>query len=278
MNALFPRKSTLWMGAIFGGIVNATMTAESVGYSAFQQWVRNSYVLNGGDGREGVVTFAGGHWYADAPLVGVFHDAHSARFYTDDEMEREQFFQGCPPYQRALADQGALPYLELEFEGKLLHRVTAAFWDEGEYLAAADPWEVLLKHGISLINNEVIENKEALFAKFQTSYGMSAEQVAFARSLFERKLARPPALIELTPAETRFLASTFEDPKIRDAELEGLMGRDETAAPAGQDEAAATVSQGGRSIDAAAEARKAMHLCRELFAEIGIIVPARPKE
>jgi hypothetical protein len=42
---------------------------------------------------------------------------------------------------------------------------------------------------------------------------MSPEQVVFARSLFERKMARPPVLIELTPAEAERLASTSKDPQ-----------------------------------------------------------------
>jgi hypothetical protein len=193
-------------------------------------------------------------------------------------MGLERFFQGCPLYQRALADQGALPYLQMEFHGKVLHRVTAAFWDEGEYLAAADPWEVLLKHGVSLIHDEVVENKEDLFAKLQTSYAMSAEQVAFARSLFERKLARPPAMIELTPTEVQFLESTFEDPKVRYAELDRWEARSKTTESVGNHGNAAAGGKWWEAIDSAAEARKAMQLCRELFAEIGIVVLERPKE
>lgn len=213
MDKSFPRKSAVWNGAILHGIVNATMSSQSVFYGTLGQWICNQYVLNGADGREGVITFAGGHWYPEAPLVGVFHDVHSNRFSPEEELDLEGIFRGCPAYQRSLAEQGALTYLQIEFQGRVLHRVTTAFWDEGEHLVAAEPWEEVLANGASLINDELISSRDAAFDRFQTSYGMSPEQVRFARSLFERKIARPPALIVLTASEASWLASMSDEPK-----------------------------------------------------------------
>jgi hypothetical protein len=226
MKTLFPEKVAVWSGAILGGIVNATMTAQSAFYGALAQWIRNHYVLKGADGREGVITFAGGHWYSEAPLVGVFHNVHSDRFFTEKEQDLERFFNGCPWYQRSLAEQAALPYLQLEFEGRLLHRVTAAFWDQGTHLAAADGWEEILANGASLIYDELVGDPEAILARLQTSYDMSIEQVAFARSLFQRKMVRPPALIELTAAEADWLASTSSDATAMEACRQLFKGMD----------------------------------------------------
>src|ERR1041385_9262523 len=112
-NSIQPRRETLWRGAILSGIAIATKTAEDAHWAAFAGWHRNHYILNGVDGREGVVTFAGGHWLPDAPLVGVFHDVHSERRPLRDPRVwvLERFFQGCPKSQRLLAERAGLPYL-----------------------------------------------------------------------------------------------------------------------------------------------------------------------
>src|SRR5207245_9777914 len=113
------KKSTLWRGAILGGIVNAVMTAESHGYAHTRQWIKNHYILNGGDGRDGVITFAGGHWLEPAPLIGVFLDCHSDRSpYHWAEYDLERFFRNCSDYQRSFADQGALSFLQQVVHGK----------------------------------------------------------------------------------------------------------------------------------------------------------------
>jgi hypothetical protein len=268
VKSAFPRKATLWRGAILGGIVNATLTAEHANYAYARQWIRNHYVLNGGDGREGTVTFAGGHWFADGPLVGVFYNVHTERFRGEKEPDLERFFRGCPVYQRSLAEQFALGHLRLEFRGELLHRVTAAFWDDGECLFAPDSWDQLLGDGVNLIEEVLAEDPEHAFAQLQNSFQASSEQIAFAKSLFERKIARPPAVIELTASDFRFLESTFVDPKVTYAQMEQWEQPDKPS----ESKTEAT-PKWWETIDSAAEAKKAMKLCRELFAEIGILVP-----
>ena len=271
MSKPFPRKSVVWSGAILGGIISAAMSARGTLFACFRNWDRNHYVLNGMDGREGLITFAGGHWFPDAPLVGVFHDIHSDRFRPEAELDLEQFFQGCPKYQRSLADQVALQHLQLEFHEKILHRVTTAFWDEGEYLAAADPWDDVLANGANLLDEELMEDRETIFAQLRMS--MSPDQVAVIRSLFERKISRPAPTIKLTLTEVRLLESMFQDPKAMYMELAQLQAQAETTTPEGGKESVTPDLSWLDSLDSTAEAHKAMKLCRELFAEIGIIVP-----
>jgi hypothetical protein len=271
----FPKKAVVWSGAILGGIVHATMAAVDALYASFAAWYSNHYVLNGVDGREGVITFDHGMQSDGGHLVGVFFFSESDRSpYTCKEgYDLERFFRGCPQYQRSLAEQMALPYLQDEDEGKVLYRVTTAFWDNGEDVTAADPWELVLWNGANLIENELIENRDAAFARFQTGCGMSPEQVAFARKLFERKMAQPSETIELTASEVRFLESTFEDPKATYAEMHRLRTEEDTTEVKGKSEAAGTSPKWWESLDSAAEAQKAMKACRDLFAWIGIVVP-----
>ncbi|HEV3256092.1 MAG TPA: hypothetical protein VG013_04370, partial [Gemmataceae bacterium] len=99
-----------------------------------------------------------------------------------------------------------------QVDGRNIPSVTTAFWDAGEHLTAADPWEVALAHGARLVRIEVMEDIDQALAEWQEDYEMSAEQVAFARSLFNRKLAQPEARIELTEADAEWLKTTSEEP------------------------------------------------------------------
>src|SRR5437870_1624521 len=142
MSKPFPKKSVVWKGAILGGIVNATMTAQTSDYAYAQHWAGNDYGLNGADGRNGFVCFEGGPWTLEGRLVGVFFSAHSPRspFHTDG-YDIEVFFRGCPTFQRTLAEKVMHPAMEFFGKGIETPCITAAFWDEGDSLIAADPWE-----------------------------------------------------------------------------------------------------------------------------------------
>jgi hypothetical protein len=203
MNTPFPKKAVVWNGAILGGIIHA-VKCDGL-YFILGSWRCNHYVLKGLDGREGVITFAGGHWYPDAPLVGVFHDVHSDRYGSEEE-DLERYFYGCPVYQRSLAEQLALSYLRLDFHGTIRHRVTAVFWDEAEYITAADPWDVVLANGVDLLGDVFIEDRDAAFAALRINCDLSPDEEALARSLFERKMASPAAGVEMTPTEAALVA------------------------------------------------------------------------
>lgn len=262
MAAPFPTRRQVWNRAILGGIVTAVKTAETKTFACFEGWSGNHYVLNGVDGREGIITFAGGHWYPEAPLVAVFHDVHSKRYRCDREINLARMFVGCPTFQRALADQVALYHLELE--GR--HRVTAAFWNVGKHITGVDSWKVMVKHGASLIENGLLVGTTAAVARFTEGSGLSAEQAAFCRSLYERKFACPPARIILNPDEVAFLDSTFVDRRAQYEELDRLGFRTEKPDPKAKGK-----PKWWASIDPKAEFEIAKRKSREMLAEIGIV-------
>ncbi len=264
MSTPFPKKATVWTGAIMGGIVNAVMSAKDPGFG-FRGWSRNTYVLRGGDGRDGAITFASGHWYPDAPLAGAFFDVHGRNF--NDNALLEHCFLGCPAYQRSLANGGALRYLL--FDGPKDIQVTAAFWDDGDRVIASDNWDTQLANGVDLITAELMEDHDVALAAFQADYDLSEEQSAFVQSVFKRKLARPADYFELSRDEAAWLESTFEDPKIRYDQLDklGFKGPDT--------DGNSNSPKWWHSIDTAAEAQKAMKQCREQFAEMGIDFPEK---
>jgi hypothetical protein len=269
MSKAFPKKSVLWKGAILGGIVNATMTAQNPDYACYSHWAGNDYGLNGADGREGFVCFEGGPWAVEGRLVGVFFSAHSPRspFHTET-YDVEAFFQGCPPFQKSLAERVLHPAMELPVRGKEIACVTAVFWDEGDHLTAAGAWDEVMDNGVDLIENELIDDVELAYAAWQDAYGMSAEQVEFVRFLFQRKMAKPTVAFELTDAELRWLRSTFQDPKQKHLQIAHLM---EMSRDKKQEKPIDL--KWLDSIDREAVYRKAMKESREKFGAIGILVP-----
>lgn len=267
-----PTKWTLWSGAIVGGIVNAIMTAQSASYAPFREWFRNHYALNGADGREGVITFAGGHWYADGPLIGLFYDVHSKRGWPR-EQEVEPVFRGCPAYQRSLADQQALRTLRLEIDGQTVYRISTVFWDQEDCLAAIEPWEQVMANGASLICEELTEGCDSAISHFQEAYQMSPEQMAFAEMLFKRKIQRPPARIEPSESDVSWLQSTFHESRGIYQELEQETTEKQSSPAEVNIEQATAADHPQDSVDSHTAATRAMKCCRELFAELGIILP-----
>jgi hypothetical protein len=216
----FPRKDWLRRGALLGCIVNATMTAESEDYAPSAQWERGNYFRDGRDGRYGAVTFR------DSSLVGAFYDAKSDRtpFRCEGGYDPAPFLRGMPAAHRALLERVAFGYLQLQVDEKVIPCFTAAFWDEGEYLAAAEHWDEVLRNGADLIRIEVLEDLEAAYAEWQNEYQMTPEQVAFVRSVFTRKWSRSEAVIELTHGEARWLESLAKTPEATKACRESFAG------------------------------------------------------
>jgi hypothetical protein len=267
MSDRYPKSSVVWPGAVLGYLVNCIMTAQSEFYASCCYWKGQNYSING-HGLYGTLTFEG------KSLVGIFFDPHSERspYQCPDTYDLNRFFRGMSRYHRSLAEREALQHIEL-FDETNIPCITTAFWDAGDYLTAADPWEVVLAEGARLVEIELIEDLDVALAARQESYQMTPEQVALARSLFQRKMAQPATPIALTPAEVAFLESTFKDPKAQYDELERLARRDETAGSEGENRTDAAGPRWWEAIDSVAEARKAMRLCRESFAAIGILVP-----
>src|SRR5262249_25837942 len=112
---------------------------------------------------------------------------------------------GCPPHQRGIADQAALKALQLEYDGKIDPRVSAAFWDAGELVAGADPWETILASGGNLIDIELNEDIDAAMVAWGDYYQWRPQKAALVRTIFERKIANPAEDFELTLQESHAL-------------------------------------------------------------------------
>jgi hypothetical protein len=98
--------------------------------------------------------------------------------------------------------------------------ITTGFWNQGEALVAAEPWEEVLNHGGSLIREELMEDPDQAIRKWNRD--LTSELVTLVLKLFERKMTQPEAPIELAPAESRLLRSSFQDPKAKYAKMAEL--------------------------------------------------------
>lgn len=209
MSEKAPNKCTLWRGVILAGILNGLKSVESAVFAAFGSWYQERhYIINGADGRQGILTFEEGHKAEPGCVVGAFYDLHSyAGLSLPQKWDlMERLFRGCPIRNRSLAEDFALPYLKLEIDGEFVPRVTAAVWDMGELISSAVPWSEALIGGASLIDTAAIELDAAL-PQLKEEYLLSEEQLAFALTLYRRKIADPSRLIELSQLQAQILTS-----------------------------------------------------------------------
>jgi hypothetical protein len=209
--------SIVWKGAILGTIVKSIATAIHADFDSLQSWSENNYVVQGWDGRYGAVSFAGPQGDFFHPerslVVGAFYSAKSNRGPTtgQGQRNREPFFVGCPAPQRQLAYARALQFLLFDIHpgGPC---VTSAFWNDGAFVTAADPWPVILENGADLIQNEMVEDVEEALIQWQEEFGLSVEQIALAWSIYQRRMKAPHEVVNLSVAERSFLASLSEEP------------------------------------------------------------------
>lgn len=212
-----PRASILWKGAILGTIVKSIATAIHADFDTLQSWSGSNYIVQGWDGRYGAVAFAGpqGELFnpASSSLAGAFYSAKSSRGPNagEGQQEREVFFRGCPPQQRELAETEAVQFLLFEIHpgGPC---ITTAFWNDGEFLTAADPWHTVLENGVDLIRIELIEDMEEALAEWQEAFDLSQRHVDMARSIYERRLRKPDGGMTLSESECTFLSTLSEEP------------------------------------------------------------------
>ena len=205
----YPRQFTVWRGAILHSIVNATMIAQNPGYARYLYWDNYNYVMNSMDGLYGTVAFEN----PEGSLVAVFFDAHSmynpiSHHYV---YELDKFFCGMPAGVRTVLKDRALRYNRQFFQGEVTPLVTAAYWDDGEFLTAAYPWDAVMANGACIMSIELMDCELAL-DELRDAYQMSQGQVDFARSVFERKMDQRRERFELARSEIDWLVSTSSHP------------------------------------------------------------------
>jgi hypothetical protein len=210
MPKLHLKAAAAWPGAILHTIANAVSMIYAPLPLAFCGWRDTNYWVNNMGGKTGALLFS----FSPSPrVVGGFFDAKSERspYLSPKDYDLDFILRGMPAEHRALLDAGR-PYFE-RLEGTDVPCITAAFWDEGEYLAAAEPWEVLLAHGAGLVRVELLEDHDEALKEWSGDFGLTQKQESFVRKLFKRRMAQPEGTIELSPREAAWLVSTSDDPE-----------------------------------------------------------------
>jgi hypothetical protein len=182
------------------------MTATCSEYGGILFWDNECFVLDEGDGTYGAMAFGKG------VLVASFFDAHSKHnpIGRKDNYEIGRFFEGMPESHRSLVNV-ALTYNKQNYHGEPTPLVTAAFWDEGKYLAASFSWTETLRDGARILRLDLIENFDRAIDEWREAYEMSSNQVSFVRRLYIRRLAEPLSDLVLEPSESEWLRSISEN-------------------------------------------------------------------
>jgi hypothetical protein len=211
----FPDSRVVLPGCLLAYLVDCIMTAQNRLFSTctwedhgfFARAGHAVYGTNDGEGIYGAIVFQ------ERSLVGIFYNSNSKRapYQCPDTYDLDRFFRGMPPRQRSLIREPLKDFV-VQVDGREIPSVTTAFWDEGDHLTAADPWDVVLRHGAKLVRVELMEDIDEALGEWQEDYDMTPEQVAFARLLFNRKMAQREGTIELTLDEAGCLESTSEEP------------------------------------------------------------------
>lgn len=206
MSSQYPKKSTLWRGIILRAIVNATMTARSPHLASFLSWDGRNYVLNNGDGTYGAIT------YDNGTAVGVFFDVNSrfSPMRTGCEYNSACFFEGMSSRQRELAASETLQFNRQCYRGQWVSLVTAAFWDNEEYLTGAFCWNEVIDNGAHIVHVELMENVDDALEEWRDAYQMSDDQAAMVRSLFFRRIREIDTRIDLSEQEVGILKRLAE--------------------------------------------------------------------
>jgi hypothetical protein len=215
--SFFPEKQRLWEGAILGSVVHAIMTARHPELSHEQSWDGLNYNVQDSMGSRGTVSFSGER------LVGAFFDAQSSRnpFQSGENYDLSKALRKLPSEHRRLAEAEALQYVLQEYRGAATPILTALFWSEGAYLAAAEPWRQVYENGARLIRIQLLDTSVAL-QEWQRAYGMSSPQLELATKLFEAKRRNFKADIALDAAALGIIQASASSPEGIDACRESL--------------------------------------------------------
>ncbi len=198
-------------GAILATIAHAVWIARDPTLAVAQGWDGRNYLLNDHAGTIGTVTFG------EDGLVGVFFDAKSPRspFVSGKPYSIDPLVAGMPPALRKLAEEEALQYMIQEHEGADVPIITAAVWSERGEVVAAEPWDEVRENGGHVVRFQCMDADGAL-AEWGSDMSLSPEQLALARTLYERKLALGDARYTMSEEEKRILGATAGEAEARE--------------------------------------------------------------
>lgn len=215
----FPPRLQLWRGVILSTIAEAVWCCGIDAYPD-QAWVGPNYTVADQQSAVGTVTFQ------EDQVVGVFCDVHSPRDVTQNagQFDWRPYFVGIPPKLLALAEQHALRIQLSGYPGT----VTAVFWSDGEYLAAAEPWPSVYQHGAHVLRHALLDADSAM-ATWQAENHLSSAQLALVRALFERRMGSMELPVPVTGAERDTMISEGATHRIWLYAAVGIAGQREDA-------------------------------------------------
>ncbi|NJL33334.1 MAG: hypothetical protein HC893_05080 [Chloroflexaceae bacterium] len=215
----FPTRSQLWSGVVLSTIAHAIWVFADPTLSYEKSWDGKNYSVQNSMGARGTITFS------DEKVVGVFFDENSPRnpFRLRSKYNLLDFFRGSHSELLDLAQNETLQYLLGEYNGELIPLITSAFWNEGEFLTAAEPWSDVILHGAHLIRTETLNTSDALTI-LQGDYEFSLPQVNLVQSLFDRKMKESHSATFVSSKELEILNADGNEGIIESCNLLAAIG------------------------------------------------------
>ena len=208
----FPLSVRLWQGAVLATIANAIFRAVDDSFVGGRTWNGSHYWLNDDQGAFGVVGFRDSMALRDWRIVALLCDSNTDRSGWEPGTHPPDWrprLAGMPADLRAWAERDLLDYMRQvpleDGSGTLAPLITAAFWSDGDRLAANEPWSEVLKYGAHVLSTELMEFDEAV-EELQGDYLLFPDQVELLVSLYERKMADPstPVVVQREGLEVLF--------------------------------------------------------------------------
>lgn len=215
----FPTTHQLWSGVLLSTIAHAAWILADPLLSYEKSWDGSHYNVQNSMGARGTVTFAGKN------VIGVFFDEHSPRnpLHSETTYHPLSFFKGARSDIWTLAQNETMQYILSDYRGTATPLLTSAFWNDGEYITAVEPWTHVLRHGAHLIHTETLRPQEAII-QLSDAYEFSPTHVAFVQSLYEQKMKKPHSKIVVARPAIEQLRAYGEDGIIESRNLLASIG------------------------------------------------------
>jgi hypothetical protein len=186
----------LWRGCVLSTIAHAIFIAHRPELANEQSWDDVNYNIQDTQGALGTVTFA------SEGVVAAFFDSHSSRNPAASNVpyKLSARLEEMPIVMQSVAEREAFQYLIQDLNGDEVPVVTAIFWQDGERLVAAEPWNDVRRHGAHVIENQ-IQPADIASTAWTSHYDLSPDQTELLRSLYARKLAAVKSPIVLAREE-----------------------------------------------------------------------------
>lgn len=195
-------REVLWKGCMLASLAHAIMVAHYPDLSNEHSWDGMNYSVQDTEGARGTITFHPQY------CVAAFRDDNSER--VENRKKAVDYFKGAPREIVKLAETEALQYLLDSVDGKIVPVITTSFWGTDDKLFSTDSFDLLIKNGGFLLENQAMNVKSSIDA-WKEYYDMSIDQCSLLESIYNRRLVKQEGILTLIKDEVAMIGTDDEE-------------------------------------------------------------------